>query len=265
MEQFDLEFLLSEFDRFSVIDILLVMLIIYAGLRMVRGTRAVQVLRGMLVVALMLVIVNSFVPQLTAFRWLVATALPALFIAIPVIFQPELRRALAQLGQADGFVRLFRRKNNEDKMVEVIADSCRRLSTRRHGALIVIERDTGLQEYIDTGVQLNALVSVPLLLSIFHKDAELHDGGIIIRNGKIASASAIMPLSSSRTLDQQMGLRHRAALGTSEVSDAVVVIVSEETGAITIAHKGRILPKQPQQQLEAILSAFLSNSEVESE
>ena len=260
MDQTDLSFFLRAFDGVvSVIDILLVTLIIYAGLAMVRGTRAIQVLRGLIVLALILIILNTFIPQLTAFRWLVSTALPALFIAIPVIFQPELRRALAQLGQTGDVTRLFRRQNEESEMVDIIADACRRLSTRRHGALIVIERDTGLQEYIDTGIKLNAEITAPLLLAIFHKDAELHDGSIIIRDGVIAAAQCVMPLSNSRNLDRQMGLRHRAALGTSEVSDAVVVIVSEETGSIAVAHNGRVLPRQPQQQLETVLNAFLSN------
>jgi diadenylate cyclase len=144
--------------------------------------------------------------------------------------------------------------------VEALAEACRRLSTRRHGALIVIERDTGLQEYIDTGVLLDAAVTAPLLLAIFHKDAELHDGGVIIRDGRVAAASCVMPLSNSRMSDRQMGLRHRASLGTSEVSDAVVLIVSEETGQIAIAHNGRILPRQPHQQLETVLEAFLAGS-----
>ena len=259
LDALDLNFYLNELSWFSVFDIFLVTLVIFGVLMLVRGTRAVQLLRGLIVIALVLVLVDSFVVQLTAFRWLVSNILPALFVAIPVIFQPELRRALARLGQT-GQVMSFLRRNQENPMVATLAESCRRLSTRRHGALIVIERDTGLQEYIDTGVKLDAAISTPLLLNIFHKDVDLHDGGVIIRNERLAAASCVMPLSNTRMSDRQMGLRHRAALGTSEVSDAVVLVVSEETGHIAIAHNGRVLPKQPQQQLESVLQAFLQKT-----
>ena len=253
---FDFSFYFDELNWFSIFDILLVTLVIFGVLVLVRGTRAVQVLRGLIVIALLLAVIDTFVNQLTAFRWVVAQILPALFIAIPVIFQPELRSALARLGQT-GRWRFWRKQDVEDPIVAVLADACRRLSTRRHGALIVIERDTGLQEYINTGVQIDSAVTTPLLLNIFYKDADLHDGAIIIRNERLVAASCVMPLSSTRMSDRQMGLRHRAALGTSEVSDAVVLVVSEETGRIAIAHNGRILPKQPQQQLESVLQTFL--------
>lgn len=259
LDALDLNFYLDELNLFSVIDILLVALLIYGVLVLVRGTRAVQVLRGLIVIALVLVLLDAFVVQLTAFRWVVARILPALFLAVPVIFQPELRRALARLGQTSRYMRFLQRKE-DDPMIGVLADACRRLSTRRHGALLVIERDTGLQEYIDTGVMIDSELSTPMLLNVFYKDADLHDGGVIIRNGRLTAASCVMPLSSTRMSDRQMGLRHRAALGTSEVSDALVIVVSEETGHIAIAHNGRILPKQPQQQLEAILTAFLQKT-----
>ena len=260
LDSLDLSFYLSQFSPFTVLDILLVALVIYGVLVLVRGTRAVQLIRGLIVLALLLTLIDQQLGQLTAFRWMVSRLLPALFLAIPVIFQPELRRALAQLGGQTGLFTRFLRRQETEKWISVVADACRRLSTRRHGALIVIERDTGLQEYIDTGVKLDARISTPLLLNVFHKDVDLHDGGVIIRNGRIAAASCVMPLSNSRMSDRQMGLRHRAALGTSEQTDAVVVVVSEETGQLAIAHNGRILPKQPQNQLESVLKAFLENS-----
>lgn len=225
---------------------------------LVRGTRAVQVLRGLIFFALVLIFVDAFV-ELTAFRWVVAKILPALLVSIPVIFQPELRHGLARLGQTSRYTRLWRR-TQEYPIIDTLAEACRRLSKRRHGALIVIERDTGLQEYIDTGVKIDSDISVPLLLNLFYKDADLHDGGVIIRNGRLMAAACVMPLSNSQMSERQMGLRHRAALGTSEVSDAIVLVVSEETGRIAIAHNGRILPKQPQAQLEAILQAFLQKT-----
>lgn len=256
----DISFYLSQLNLFSVLDILLVTLLIYGVLMLARGTRAVQLIRGLIAFALLLTVVDQQLGQLTALRWMVGRLLPALFLAIPVIFQPELRRALAQIGGQTGLFTRILRRGEQDTWVTTLADACRRLSTRRHGALIVIERDTGLQEYIDTGVKIDAMISTPLLLNIFHKDVDLHDGGVIVRNGRIAAASCVMPLSSSRMTDRQMGLRHRAALGTSEQTDAVVVVVSEETGNIAIAHNGRVLPKQPPKQLENVLKAFLQKT-----
>ena len=255
-EAIDLTYYLEQLDLISGLDILLVTIIVFGLLTLLSGTRAVPMLRGLLVFALVLVLIDLVAP-LQALRWLVGRILPALFVAIPIIFQPELRRAFTQLGQPGRFTSLWRREQ-EDPTITILTDTARRLSTRRHGALIIIERNTGLKEYIDTGVQLDAEITAPLLLNIFYKDADLHDGGVIIKDGRIAAASCVMPLSNSRMSDRQMGLRHRAALGTSENSDAVVVVVSEETGNIAVAHNGRILPRLSLQQLESNLQAFLN-------
>ncbi len=255
MELFDLRFYLDRLSWITFLDIAIVTLVIYLALSQMRGTRAEQVLRGIALFALALLLIN-LVPEFYAVQKLVSNAIPALFIAIPVIFQDELRRFFAQIGEAGGVLRHFRDRDDEEAMINAIVDACRRMSTRRHGGLIVIERQTGLQEYIDTGVQLDAEVSSALLLAVFHKDAQLHDGAAIIRDGRLAAGSCVMPLSSTR-MSEDIGTRHRAALGTSEVSDAVVVVVSEETGQITIAHKGRMLPRQPLPQLQTILRTFL--------
>jgi diadenylate cyclase len=250
-------------ERFSAnpiinsIDILLVSALIYAVLVLVRRTRAVQLLRGLILLAVFLLLLSTFV-ELPAFRWLVRNTWPVLLLALPVIFQPELRRALEQLGRADRYVR-FLRRNHEQQLITAVAGACLRLSQRRHGALIVIEQDTGLQEYIDTGIIINAEPSTELLLTIFNKTTELHDGAVVVRGEKLIAAACVMPLSTRSLSDRQMGLRHRAALGISEVSDAVVIVVSEETGQISIAHNSRILPRQDPSRLEAILRAFLQN------
>lgn len=244
----------------SAIDIALVTLIIFSLMRLIRGTRAIQVLRGFLIVATMLWAVLLLTPlDLPALNWLIDQTLPAMFLAIPVIFQPELRRALERVGGASGFWRLWQRRNQSNKMITSVVEASRRLSQRRHGALIVFEQETGLQEYIDTGVALDAKPSPELFLTLFNKNTELHDGAIIIRGEMIAAAACVMPLSSSNLSDRQMGLRHRASLGISEVSDAVALIVSEETGHISIAHNGRILRRQDPDQLENVLTAFLYN------
>ncbi|MCI0393396.1 MAG: diadenylate cyclase CdaA [Chloroflexi bacterium] len=240
----------------SILDIALVTAVVYGLFMLVRGTRAVQLLRGVIFLAFFFALISNWVVQLTAFRWLVTTALPALLVAIPVIFQPELRRALEQLGRAGRYFRLLS-PNEDNRLAVAVANACLRLSQRRYGALIVIEQDTGLQEYIDTGVLLNAEPSPELLLTIFNKNTELHDGAVIIRGERLAAAACVLPLSTRSLSDRQMGLRHRAAMGISEVSDAVVVIVSEETGQVSIAHNGRIIRRQDPSRLDVILNAFL--------
>lgn len=240
-----------------ILDILLVTLVIYSGFVLIRGTRAVQVLRGFVVLALIIFLLSQYV-ELPAFSWMVSNVLPVLLLAIPVIFQPELRRALERIGRTGSLFRFFRRPE-VSPIVLSVKDACLRLSQRRHGALVVFERDTGLQEYIDTGILMNSEVSPELLLTIFNKNTELHDGAVIIRNEKLAAASCVMPLSTSSLSDRQMGLRHRAALGISEVSDAVAVVVSEETGQVSIAHNGRIIRRQDPSRLDDILHAFLQN------
>jgi diadenylate cyclase len=253
-----LENLLANFSRLdmsSLLDILLVTAVIFTLLMLIRGTRAVQVLRGVLVLTLIVLLLITLF-DLPAFSWLVDNSLPALLVAIPVIFQPELRRALERLGGSWQYLN-FMRDTPEYPAVKALKDAGLRLSQRRHGALVVFEQDTGLQEYIDTGIQLDALPSAELFLTIFNKTTELHDGAVIIRSNKLAAAACILPLSTSSLSDRQMGLRHRAALGMSEVSDAVTVVISEETGQMSIAHNGRILRKQDIARLDTILHSFL--------
>lgn len=239
-----------------IVDIALVTLAIFGIFMLIRGTRAVPLLRGVIILVVLLAIVSVTFINLTASSWLIRTILPALLVAVPVIFQPELRRALEQLGRAGGYFRLFR-KTVDTTLVDAISAACQQLSRRREGALVVIEQDTGLQEYIDTGIVLNAEPSPELLMTIFNKTTELHDGAVIVRGSQLAAAACVLPLSTRSLSDRQMGLRHRAALGISEVSDAVVVVVSEETGQVSIAHNGRVIRRQDPSRLNAILSAFL--------
>ena len=162
---------------------------------------------------------------------------------------------------APGVTSVFFRRNEVSPAVIAVKEACMRLSQRRHGALVTFERDTGLQEFIDTGIQLESLVSPELLLTIFNKHTELHDGAVIIRNEKIAVAAAVMPLSTSNLSDRQMGLRHRAALGISEVSDAVTVVVSEETGQVSITQNGRFVVRRlDPSRLDEILHTLLTDT-----
>ncbi len=248
----------AEHPIIHIADILLVTAAIYGVFQLIRGTRAVQLLRGVIILVVLLGLISVTVIDLTASRWLITAILPALLVAVPVIFQPELRRALEQLGRTGHYLRIFRRDTNSP-MVEAVANACQQLSRRREGALVVLEQDTGLQEYIDTGIILNADPSPELLVTIFNKHTELHDGAVIIRGDRIAAAACVLPLSTRSLSDRQMGLRHRAALGISEVSDAIIIVVSEETGQISVAHNGRIIRRQEPSRLETILNAFLQN------
>lgn len=242
----------------SIIDILLVGLLFFGLSFFIRGTQAVALMRGLIFVLAVVVIIANIFPLL-ALRWLLSNLLTVLAISIPVLFQPELRRALERLGRAGLLV--GRQGAPDDLRVRIIADVCQaaeRLSERRHGALIVLQRNSDLEEYIRTGILLDSDVSPQLFLTIFWPKTELHDGAVIInRDGKIASAASVLPLTSSRNLpNPKLGTRHRAALGISEVSDAITIVVSEETGRISITSGGRMFMRLDSQRLHTILTAF---------
>jgi diadenylate cyclase len=240
----------------AILDILLVASIVFAASLLVRGTTAMTLLRGMLFLFVAVVLLSNLL-NLTALRWLLENIITLLAVAIPVIFQPELRRALERLGRA-GIISRQPAENQRAQVIEAVATACERLSERRHGALIVLERNSSLDEYMRTGIPLHSDVSPQLLLTIFWPKTELHDGAVIIEtSGRIAAAAAVLPLSSSRHVGgPKLGTRHRAALGMSEVSDAICVVVSEETGRITIANGGRLIPKLDGKRLRTVLNAF---------
>lgn len=254
----EISLLFSRLDWLSVIDILLVTLTIYGLLALVRGTQAVVLLRGIIFLVIIIALLTTFF-RLRAFSWLLRSTLPALLISIPVIFAPEIRRALERLGRAGTTFSFGGREAAADvqHLVEAIATASQRLAERRHGGLIVIERQVGLRDYADTGVELNAVVTPELLLQIFYPNTPLHDGAVIMKDDRLLAAACIMPLTSGETMtDRQMGLRHRAALGITEVSDAVAVVISEETGAISVAHNGRMIRRLDAVRLKNILTAF---------
>lgn len=272
--------LLSEFllifqrlNWLSVLDLFLVTMVFFVILQLVRDTQAMALLRGafLLVVALSLII--SLV-NLPAFSWLVRTTLPALLFAIPVIFAPEIRRALEKLGRAGAEAGSLLPRNAtpeqvlQQRTIKAVVTACARLSTRQHGALIILQRSDNLKDYVLTGVRLDADVTPELLLQVFYPNTPLHDGAAIISEGRLVAAACVMPLSASgilnRTPERQMGLRHRAALGISEASDAVAVVVSEETGSISIAHAGRMIRRLDTERLENILNAFYRPARIES-
>ena len=256
-------FLLQRVNWLTLLDIFLVSAIFFVLLLVLRETQARTLTRGVVFLVILISLLTTLV-NLPAFSWLVNTTLPALLFAIPVIFQPELRRGLERIGRAGSSAFDLRGAGMNleviEAMIKDVVNAAARLSAFKQGALIIIERGDDLYEYENTGVRISAEVSPELLLQIFYPNTPLHDGAAIIVEDKITAAACIMPLSASGVLnsspDRQMGLRHRAALGISEATDAIAVVVSEETGSISMAHRGRILRRISADKLENVLIAF---------
>ncbi|MGD8555457.1 MAG: diadenylate cyclase CdaA [Anaerolineales bacterium] len=255
----EIGFMLQRFDWQSLLDVLIVTGIFFLILSLVRGTQAAVLLRGIIVLIIGIAVLTELL-ELRAFSWLMKTSLQALLIALPVIFAPELRRALERVGRAGSYfapsTAAFLIKHRVSPMV----GAAQRLADQRHGALITVERGIRLDEYAETGVPLDAQLSAELLLQVFHPNTPLHDGAVIVRADRVIAASCVMPLSASGTLSptagRHMGLRHRAALGISEVSDALALVISEEDGAISVALNGRMIRRLDQARLRSILTAF---------
>jgi diadenylate cyclase len=262
----NLFFIFQRLNWLSVIDILLVTFIFFGLLYSLRDTQAMVLLRGVIMLVILIILLTSLV-DLPAFSWLVKNALPALLLAIPVVFAPEIRRTLERIGRAGSFGPAAAKSIDLDlaQTIRAVVSACARLSARQHGALIIMQRLDNLDEYVASGVQMNAKITPELLLQTFYPNTPLHDGAVIIGNGKLIAAACVMPLSASgvlnRTPERQMGLRHRAALGISEISDAIAVVVSEETGSIAIAHAGRMLRRLDTERLENILTAFFRGTD----
>ncbi|WP_413304585.1 diadenylate cyclase CdaA [Bacillus sp. 1P10SD] len=223
----------------SIVDIVLVWYVIYKLINVIKGTKAVQLLKGILVILLVRV-VSEFLGLVTL-SWMMQQAINWGFLAIIIIFQPELRRALEQLGRG----RFFSRSSNPDdddqeKTVEAIIKATDYMAKRRIGALISIERETGMGDYIETGIPLNSSISSELLINIFIPNTPLHDGAVIIQKNSVAAAACYLPLSESPFISKELGTRHRAALGISEVTDSITVVVSEETGSISLTRNGEL-------------------------
>ncbi len=247
---------LGEFGPASVVDILIIAGIIYLVLLLMRGTTAVFLARGVVILlAVALVLVRLF--ELTVLDWLVRNSFPALLIAIPIIFQPEIRRFLERVGRTGRLGRAL--VPGYDAVLDAVIEASDNLSQRRHGALMVLERETGLEDYADTGVRLDATPSVELLEGLFYPNSPLHDGALIVRGDRVVAASCTLPLSD-RVDRGHMGTRHRAALGLSERTDAVAIVVSEERGDISVAADGRMISRLEKPRLSAILRSLFSTA-----
>ncbi len=251
---FEVGGLAPQFTWSSVLDILLVALVFYGLFRLFQGTQAVALLRGVLVIALIFVLAAS---RFTAFGWLLRNFSPMILVAIPVIFQPELRRALERLGRsAPLMMGRGAREAQAQQVIHEISQAVELLARERTGALIVLEGETGLEEYIESGARIDSGISARLLTTIFFPGTPLHDGAVIIRGDRIVAAACVLPLTQRDLADSSLGTRHRAAVGITEQNDAVAIVVSEETGIVSLARAGRIARRLDGQRLRTILQAF---------
>ena len=224
----------------NVIDILLVWFVLYKLITIIKGTKAVQLLKGIFVILIVWFLTDIF--GLDTLGWMMEQVLTFGFLAVIIIFQPELRRALEQLGRGRLFARSGTQEEEERKrLVAAMKKSVSYMAKRRIGALISIEKETGLSEYIETGTPLDAEITSELLINIFIPNTPLHDGAVIVQKNRIAAAGCYLPLSESPFIAKDLGTRHRAALGLSEDTDALTIVVSEETGAISLTAEGDIL------------------------
>ena len=244
---------LSRFDARAAVDILLIAAIIYWVLLLLRGTTAMSVLRG-----IAFVFISAFVLarvfDLRVLNYILSHSFVAL-IAIPIIFQPELRRGLERLGRTR---RAWLGRPSYDAVIDAVTAAACNLARERHGALMVVERETGLEDYIDTGVRVDAAPSAELLQGIFFPNSPLHDGAVILRENRVVAAACTLPLAEERPRGM-MGTRHLAALGISERTDAVSVVVSEETGQVSVASNGRMSQRLDEVRLRATLQSILGS------
>lgn len=233
--------LLSTIRPSDVLEILLVAIILYKLYAMLEGTRAITLVKGILV----LFSANFFcnLLQLNLLSWIFEKIMTWMFVLLPIVFQPELRRTLERLGQGSF---LFEERTSLDeaaanKVVDELVKASKALSATKTGALMVIEREMGLNDVSDTGIKLDAMITSELILNIFFVNTPLHDGAAIIRGNRIYSAGCLLPLTEKKGLSKELGTRHRAAIGISEQCDALVLVVSEETGTISVAENGRLM------------------------
>jgi diadenylate cyclase len=234
----------------DLLDIFLVALLFYRLLILVKGTRSAQMYVGLLIIVLVALAAREF--DLIAIRWIAEGLKTVWLIAFVILFQPELRHALAQFGRTRYF-RSFLRGDNYGVLGEVVR-AIESLSRDRHGALLVLERNVGLRNFVETGTRIDAKVSAELLVTLFSPGSPLHDGAVILREDTVLAASCILPLSANPRTALALGTRHRAGIGLSEESDAAIVVVSEETGAISVAYRGVLKQRLNEGELRSELS-----------
>lgn len=244
--------ILSTITFLDVLDIFIVAAILYKVYEMLQDTRAITLVKGVLVL-LGVTILCSWL-ELHVMSWLLQKSVTLLFVALPIVFQPELRRALEHLGQGKFLGPSVMLDDDEARsVVNELARAVKVLSTNKIGALLVIERDMGLNDISATGIQIDGLITADFLMNVFIPNTPLHDGAAVIRGKRLIAAGCLLPLTENRSLSTELGTRHRAAIGLSEQCDALVVVVSEETGTVSVAENGRIMRHLDMDRLKAVL------------
>jgi len=248
-------------SAWDVVDVLVVSVLVYEALKLIRGTRAIQMAIGSVVVIVLLYLSQAF--PLRTVNWLIRNLIVYLPFAAIVLFQQDIRRALSNLGRSP-FLRFLGRSERTTETIEEVVTAAGMLARGRIGALVVLEREIGLRNYIESGIPVDGAVSYDLLTTIFQPSTPLHDGAVVISEGRIAAASCFLPLSVSPRLDRELGTRHRAAIGLTEESDAIAIVVSEERGEISLSRDGKLLralsPDELRQRLETALVARTESS-----
>jgi len=250
--------ILRQFRWQDLVDIILMSIIVYRLLLIIKGTKAAQMLIGLGVLLFASLISRYF--EFYTVDWLIQSFWTQIVIAIIVLFQPEIRRALAQMGETPFLQTLT--SAEELKSLDEIVKATVSLSNRRIGALITIERETSLKEFVEIGTPLDAKVSKEVLLSIFHPTSPIHDGAVVIKGNRIVAAGCFLPITTSPEISKSMGTRHRAGLGLSEETDAVVIIVSEETGGISVAMNGKLEPHFDMGTLRDLLTNLFTTKKI---
>ncbi len=248
----------------NILDIAIVAILIYKLITMVQGTRAVQLIKGILLLLVLSVI--SRILELTTVNWILTQVQTLLLVAIPIVFQPELRRALEQIGNSSLIPGNKKKRNDAEaeRIVDQLMPFFTDASKSRTGVLLALQREVGLNEYVNTGIAIQGKLSTQLLGNIFITNTPLHDGAVIIEDDRILAASCYLPLSENKNINKALGTRHRAGIGLSEVSDAVVCIVSEETGAMSIAEGGKLMHNISEETMRRILLDRLRTEESKS-
>ena len=244
---------------FSIIDILIVTYVVYKVIQFMRQTRAEQLIKGIIVFVFIFIVAQIL--QLNAVKWIISMVSVNLLVVIVILFQPELRSILEKIGRS-GLSSFSFSKVDEDQIlvnntIDEVCDAVEFMHKKKTGALIIIERKTMLTEYVDSGTLMDSTISASLINNVFFKNSPLHDGAMIIRNNRIYAASCIMPLSQKVDIDTHLGTRHRAAIGVSEICDAVVIVVSEESGNISMALNGKLKRNYTKETLKIELNDLL--------
>ena len=249
-----------ELNWLDAIDIVLVTFVIYRLLLWFKGTRALQLTRGLLLI-LFVYLLSRFL-GLGTIDWLLQKLATIILVILIIVFQPELRRMLERLGRGKYFSRLVFTAHQGTGLVQTLIKTVEQMAEQKVGSIIVLERETGLDEYIESGVMIDGRVSVELLLSIFVKGSPLHDGALVLQGNRVIAAACLLPLTDSRLIDSRLGTRHRAAIGLTEQTDTVVIVTSEETGIISIAENGVLTRYLNRQTLEKkLLSIYQATAE----